>query len=678
MSIVERVVVALGVWMPAAACLMAGCASPSMPDAPVEVAQEETHELREIPEELLLDVGISVFEPPRAMPDSDDESVFRNAEVLRAERNFLPYVIGKHLQGTETWGAVRVVPRPVAVDVTVTGTITHSDGETLAFRAKATDARGIQWFDKEYRATAEPGVYDGDTNVDDPFARAYAALAADVAASLRALSLDDLARIRAVAELAFARSVAPEAFARHVTRKPDGGHELRRLPANEDPLLAHVRQIRDRDQAFVDQVNDYYDDFTANIQRPYDEWRREAFLSRRAHRELSAKADAQMLLGSARMIDGLARMADGRPSRLVLDLTTRGLGLIRGAEDSEEQIRETVESMREIGRSAEANLLPHTTALENRTTRLQQGVESRYDALRAILNRLYREEFGLRTGSPESSAPGGDGRVPESPGMAGEQKANAQPLAVASSPRSASAVGTGIRRSRVDERMLDAKEEIRAGNVENALEQLDDLLADADEELGTVASARIHALMALGHIAQADDREAIAAFERVVGTACAVICSDEALANAGVVSRNSPPRPAAFKFVMEVQDQVNNGEIDAAIRSLGGSVDGGKSRSKPTLVGVPGVSRLLPVERAMAYQILARAYVEKKDYEAAIGVYESILELGPRAPRWDREFSNKNLALIHFSRKDYEKSLEYLRAWLGMSSWVGRACPKVC
>ena len=80
----------------------------------------------------------------------------------------------------------------------------------------------------------------------------------------------------------------------------------------------------------------------------------------------------------------------------------------------------------------------------------------------------------------------------------------------------------------------------------------------------------------------------------------------------------------------------------------------------------------------MAYQILARAYVEKKDYEAAIGVYESILELGPRVPRGHREFSNKNLALIHFSRKDYEKSLEYQRAWLGMSSWVRRACPKVC
>ena len=647
-----------------------------MPDATDVVGQEERNEPREIPEELLLDVGISVFDNARPLLDGDDdESAFRNAEVRRAERNFLPYVIGKYLQDTETWGAVRVVPRPVAVDVTVTGTITHSDGETLAFRAKATDARGIQWFDKEYRVAAKPGAYDGEDNVDDPFADAYAALSGDMATSLRALSLDDLARIRSVAELAFARSVVPEAFARHVTPKPEGGHELHRLPANEDPLLARVRQIRDRDHLFIDQVNEYYDDFTANVQRPYDEWRREAFHSRRAQRELSAKGEAQMLLGSARIIEGLARM-DRQPSRLVLDLVTRGVGLIRGAEDSEEQVRETVESMRQIGRSTEASLLPHTTDLENRTTRLQQDVESRYDVLRVILNRLYREEFGLPTGSSEDSGPAREAQVPDTLAAAGNPKANVRPLALASSPRSASVAETTIGRSRVDERMLNAREDIRSGNIVDAFDNLNDLLADEKEELGAVASARIHALMALGHLAEANDREAIAAFERVVGSACAVICSDQTFATTRVAGRQRPPRPAVFEFLMEVQREIDSGEIESAIRSLGGSASGRQGNSKA--IRIRGVSRPRPVEKAMAYQLLARAYLAKKDYEAAIGVYESIVELGTRVPQWHSEFSNKNLALIHFSRKDYGKSLKYQKAWLRTSGWVGGTCPRVC
>ena len=539
-------------WSLAAACLAVGCASPSpvATDVVRQEVQEETDEPREIPEELLLDVGISVFENSGPMPDGDDdESVFRNAEVLRAERNYLPYVIGRFLQRTRTWGAVRVVPRPVAVDVNVTGTITHSDGETLAFRAMAVDARGVRWFDKEYRATANPGAYEGDHNNDDPFAGAYAALAADMAASLGALSLDDLARIRSVAELAFARTVAPEAFARHVTPKPDGGHELHRLPANEDPLLARVRRIRDRDRLLVHQVNDYYNDFTANIQRPYDEWRREAFHSRRAQRELSAKADAQMLLGSARIIEGLARMDHRQPSRLGLDWIARGVGLIRGAEDSEERIRETMDSMREIGRSTEANLLPHTTALENRTTRLQQGVESRYSALRVVLEGLYREEFGLPSDAAESP-PAATGKGRPEPPITQNRTANAQPFTEVAPPRSASAGGTSIRHARLDERVMDARERIRSGRVEDALDKLNDLLVDEGEELGAVASARIHTLMALGHIARAEDREAIAAFERVVGSACTVICSDWAFVGKSV-NRRTSPRPAVMRFPHE-------------------------------------------------------------------------------------------------------------------------------
>ena len=661
----------------AAACLAVGCASPSpvATDVVRQEVQEETNEPREIPEELLLDVGISVFENSGPMLDGDDdESVFRNAEVLRAERNYLPYVIGRFLQRTRTWGAVRVVPRPVAVDVIVTGTITHSDGETLAFRAMAADARGVRWFDKEYRATANPGAYDGDDNIDDPFAGAYAALAADMAASLGALSLDDLARIRSVAELAFARTVAPEAFARHVTPKPDGGHELHRLPANEDPLLARVRRIRDRDRLLVDQVNDYYNDFTANIQRPYDEWRREAFHSRRAQRVLSAKADAQMLLGSARIMEGLARMDHRQPSRLGLDWIARGVGLIRGAEDSEERIRETMDSMREIGRSTEANLLPHTTALENRTTRLQQGVESRYSALRVVLEGLYREEFGLPSAAAESP-PAATGKGRPEPPIAQNRTANAQPLTEVASPRSASAGGTSIRHSRLDARVMDARERIRSGRVEDALDRLNDLLVDEGEELGAVASARIHTLMALGHIARADDREAIAAFERVVGSACTVICSDQTFVGKSV-NRRTSPRPAVMDFLMRVQRGIGDGDIDAAIRSLGGSVDGKPGEFKT--IRVPGVYRLLPAEEAFAYQILARAYMAKKDYEAAIGVYERILELGTGAPHWHREISNRNLAMIHFSRKDYEKSLKYQKAWLGTSSWVREACPRVC
>ena len=371
----------------------------------------------EIPENLLLDVGISIFDAPDPGLDAGlDESVFHNAEVLRAERNYVPYVVGKHLEATGAFGAVRILTRPsAAIDVAVTGSVAHSDGEALVFRAQATDARGIRWFDNEYRASVGSEGYDADPGGRDPFAAAYASLAADMVASLSALSLDDLARIRTVAELAFARSMAPDAFAKHVTPNPGGGHELRRLPAADDPTLERVREIRHREHLVIDTVNDYYDDFTTSIQTSYDKWRQEAFRSRQAQRELKVQVDAQVLLGSARIIAGLAQMDHDMPGRQGFGWVTRGLGLIRGAEHGERQIRDNEEALRGIGSLTEANLLPHSTALENRTTQLQRGVDSQYNALRERLRRTYREERGTDGRWSASLAALGNATVARSP-----------------------------------------------------------------------------------------------------------------------------------------------------------------------------------------------------------------------------------------------------------------------
>jgi len=636
-----------------------------------------------IPEDMLLDVGIAVFDAPGSSLDGDaDESAFQNDEVLRAERNYLPYVIGERLQAAGTWGAVRVIPRPrPAIDVTLTGTIMRSDGESLTFRAQATDARGVVWFDNEYRAVAASGAYDEGEESSDPFAPAYAALAADMAASLRKLTLDDLARIRAVAEVAFGHSLVPEAFARHVQPKREGGHELRRLPADEDPVLARVRDIRQREHLFIDQVNEYYDDFSASIQGPYDEWRRKAFTSRREQRELKLKADAYVLLGSARIVAGLARMDHDLPGRLGFDWVTRGMGLIRGAETSEGLIRDNAESLREVGSSTEANLLPHTTALENRTTSLQRGVDARYDQLRAILGRLYREEFGL------SSGPSGASPLPveeHPPGAAtaaieAEDRPRRSPVDPLAEP--ASAVSSTSHGTLLERRTSDAKNEIRAGNVEVAIDMLDRII-DEGEELGTLAAARIYTLLALGHFAQSEDGQALNAFNHVVSRACTTICWNETVRDNDRRRHFNPIRPSVYGFIAAAQEEIYYGDFDYAIEMLtdlvGNPLASPPSTMKRDVARNLGVFSLRPSEQAAAYQALARAHVGKQDYEAASRVYERILGMGTRVPPWHRDISNESLALIYFSRSDYRRSLEYQRVWLETANWVGEACPKIC
>ncbi|MYE83378.1 MAG: hypothetical protein F4X36_16380, partial [Gammaproteobacteria bacterium] len=152
-----------------------------------------------IPEERLLDVGVAVFDAN--VPDEYDEQIALNIqpEVRRAEGNYMAFFFKNLLQSTGNWGAVRVVPRAThAVDLTVAATIEHSDGESLKLRARAVDARGQEWFERDYEALASSYAYEDTVPRDiDPFQTAYRNLADDLLAPLKTLSPADNREIRA-------------------------------------------------------------------------------------------------------------------------------------------------------------------------------------------------------------------------------------------------------------------------------------------------------------------------------------------------------------------------------------------------------------------------------------------------------------------------------------------------
>ena len=351
-----------------------------------------------------------------------------------------------------------------------------------------------------------------------------------------------------------------------------------------------------------------------------------------------------------------------------------GLGLIRGADTSRGQIRDNAESLREAGSSTAASLLPHTTALENRTTRLQLGVDSRYDQLRTILGRLYREEFGLPMEQPQREAeqPPGAAAAASDP----QEWPVVAPLAEPTSGVSSTALGTRLARQ-----TSQAKEELRAGNVQAAIDMLDRMLDD-EEELGTLAAARIYTLLALGHFAQADDGRALNALNQVVNRACTNICWTGTAGTANERQRHfNPIRPAVQVYIAAAQEEIYYGDFDYAIEMLtdlvGDPLANAPSTMSRDVAKSLGVFALRPSEQAAAYQALARAQVAMQDYAAASAVYERILRM-TRVPPWHRDISNESLALINFSRGAYGKSLEYQRAWLETSDWVGDACAKIC
>tara|TARA_B100000949_G_scaffold217832_1_gene215775 strand:- start:895 stop:2097 length:1203 start_codon:yes stop_codon:yes gene_type:complete len=350
-------------------------------------------------EELLLDVGISVFDPN--VPESFDEQNELNIqpEIRRAESNYMAYIAKNLLQSTGNWGAVRVVPRlSYAVDVTVSATILHSDGERLDLRVVASDARGQVWFDNVYETLASKYAYDASMPRDiDPYQATYNKIANDLLRFRMALTDDEILAIRTTAEMRFARDLATDAFEDYVIETTSGAFQIRRLPAPDDPMLSRVRMIREREYLFIDTLDEYFSSFANEMFNPYQNWRRATYSEAIAYREERNKARARLLAGTAGIVAGVA----AQTSDNTVTQYAGTMGIIGGAMMIKSGIAKRadaqlhIEVLRELGTSAEAEIMPHTIELENESIALQGSVDEQYEELRRILRKIYRTEMGV-------------------------------------------------------------------------------------------------------------------------------------------------------------------------------------------------------------------------------------------------------------------------------------------
>jgi uncharacterized protein YdeI (BOF family) len=361
-----------------------------------------------VPESLLLDVGVAVFDAN--VPEDYDQQVEQHIspDVRHAEGVYIAYVLKNTLQGTGNWGAVRVVPRPTnAVDVNLSGEILESDGARLKVAATVTDASGKQWFSRDYEALASKYAYDPSVPPDiDPFQAIYRQIADDMLEYRQQLTAADVSRIRVIAEMKFAQDFAPDAFAGYVQTDKKGHVVVKRLPATDDPMLARVRKVREREYAFIDTLDEYYAEFDRAMRKPYQEWRSSTYSEAIAFRELQAQSRARMLAGTLALIGGVAgEFASDDPN-----VNAAGwVGVVAGAMTLKSALNKRAEAqihaevLQELGASAEAEIAPHSIELENETVRLTGTVDAQYAELRRILRQAYYEELGLP--APPAPAP---------------------------------------------------------------------------------------------------------------------------------------------------------------------------------------------------------------------------------------------------------------------------------
>ena len=349
----------------------------------------------EVPEALLLDVGIAIFDPGL---DEYEEDAQIYPEVRKAEARFMPRLLSEAMQNSGAWGAVRVVPSAAQItDLRVQGTILHSDGEELQLQIVATDSRNTVWLDRTYTGHASRYAYDSVTRVQyDPFQAVYHTIANDLLKELEALKTVTREHIRVITELRFAQGFSPDAFENYLSHSDSGRYRIERLPAHDDPMLERVRSIRERDHMFVDTMQEYYGNFSGQMQTPYQEWRKLSYEEAVALQELKDESMRRLIAGGVAVLAGIAAASSSEgSSRAAGNVAIIGGGyLLKSGLEKRNEAQIHVEALEELGMSLEAEITPQVIELEDRTIMLSGNVEDQYAQWRELLADIYRAEIG--------------------------------------------------------------------------------------------------------------------------------------------------------------------------------------------------------------------------------------------------------------------------------------------
>ena len=202
-----------------------------------------------VDEALLLDIGIVEFAD--GIPATNDPARSGVFEDIRlAEARYLPFHLKTTLQGTGHWGAVRVIPsRDAFTDVTISGTIVKSDGEYVTLNVSVDDASGQHWYRKAY--STQTGISSFSGNRDrrlDPYQKVFNDIANDLRDYVAQIPPKRARQIQQISELQFFNDMSPTAYNGYLQTNDKDIITLVRLPAENDPSVARLRQIRERDR----------------------------------------------------------------------------------------------------------------------------------------------------------------------------------------------------------------------------------------------------------------------------------------------------------------------------------------------------------------------------------------------------------------------------------------------
>ena len=391
--------------------LLSGCAGyHSQKIGPTTMMKAQS----EIPEERLLDVGIQVFESDE-ISEKQAEEERTSSEIRKAERHFIPYHLKNTLQQSSYWGAVRVFPAKTEdIDVLVSGKIVASNGEHLVLHIDVVDATGKTWFSKTYESEAASAFYSGNlAGEKDAFQDLYNAISNDMSAYRMKLSATAVRNIRTVSKLTFAENFVPSIYTGYLAKDKKDIITVNRLPADADPMMTRLLRIRERENMYVDTLNEYYDVYYHAMWPSYEDWRKLNYQEIQAIKKIKREAMMRKLAGALLMVGAVALNAGdvNHTGALQMGMILIGGQVLIDGFNISKQAEIHSASIKELSESFESEMRPVVMEFEGKQYELTGSAEEQFNRWRELLRQIYIAETGF---DPDAAAEKGTEKEPES------------------------------------------------------------------------------------------------------------------------------------------------------------------------------------------------------------------------------------------------------------------------
>ncbi|MGW8370566.1 MAG: hypothetical protein ACWGPN_18035, partial [Gammaproteobacteria bacterium] len=299
-------------------------------------------------------------------------------------------------------------------DIIISGAIEKSDGEFIVLDISVHDSTGEHWFSREYETQTGINSYaEGRDRRVDPYQKVFNDIANDLQAYVQELPPKYVSTVRRTTELKFFADMSPTAYGDYLSYDDDGIASVVKLPAENDPAVKRLRQIRERDRLVVDTLNEHYANFYYGIAIPYHSWRKTAREESVNYRQVKRSAMMQTVIGAVVLAGSLAYDANSSSySKRQMQRGLQNIAIGQGFEamlsgiSRRSEAKMHLESIKELSESFGAEAAPMVVTVEGETRQLTGTAEAQYESWRRLLKQIYEAETGfVDNADAEDAAP---------------------------------------------------------------------------------------------------------------------------------------------------------------------------------------------------------------------------------------------------------------------------------